>query len=231
MNCIDCKNGYCFIKHCLPKWADTVNGKKRQILCKKFQRIFREGSPVHGVYFIQDGKVKVTSSNLSGKEQIVRLATDGHILGHRGVENENYPIGATALETSKICFLDNQTLHTLFMSNPEFTYQIMMFYSYELRKSEQRIKYFAQMTVDERVNYAILYLVEIFGYNEADKSVNACLSRQEIADIAGTNSEQVSRTISFLKQKKVISTQGKKIFIEDFEGLKSGANRYIKTHF
>ena len=107
----------------------------------------------------------------------------------------------------------------------------MMFYSQELRKSEQRTKNFAQMTVEEKVIFTLLYIIEIFGFNKEENTINASLSRQDIADIAGTNADQVSRTIAYLKKEKLVSTQGKKILIKNYEGLKKSISRYVTTSF
>ncbi len=214
------------IKFCHVDWLAFANEKKTQKLFRKGQHVFLEGNPVFGVFFIQQGKVKVTASNFNGKKQIVRLAGDGHILGHRGYTGETYPIDAFTLEDSCICFFDNQTLYDLFMENPMFSFEMMMFYSKELRKSEQRNKFFAQMTVEEKIIFTLLYMESTFGINALDKAINVTLSRQEIAEIAGTNAEQVSRTITSLNEKGFIRLVGKKILIMDAEGLKKKITRY-----
>lgn len=224
--CDECKNSGCLIKFCHVDWLTLVNEKKTQTLFRKGQHIFLEGNPVFGIYFIQQGKVKVTASNFNGKKQIVRLAGDGHILGHRGYTGETYPIDSFTLEDSSICFFDNQTMYDAFMENPMFSFEMMMFYSKELRKSEQRNKVFAQMTVEEKIIFTLLYMASTFGLSTADKTINVTLSRQEIAEIAGTNAEQVSRTITVLNEKGFIKLIGKKILIMDAEGLKKKITRY-----
>ena len=230
IECSDC-NADCFIKHCSREYISLINEKKNQVVFGKGQYVFREGDPVSGIYFIQQGKVKVTSSGQRDREQIVRLAGDGHILGHRAYGRETHHINAVTLEESRICFTDNDILYNAFKANFEFLYSIMMFYSRELRKSEQRTKNFAQMTVEEKVIFALLYIIEIFGFNKKENTINASLSRQDIADIAGTNADQVSRIIAFLKKEKLVSTQGKKILIKNYEGLKKSISRYVTTSF
>lgn len=226
IECNMCENSNCFIKRCESEWISMLNLGKNTRLYKKGQQIIREGEPVLGIYFIKKGKVKVVSSGLNGKEQIVRLASDGHILGHRGYGEEYYPIGAVSIEDSQICFFDNDILLNAFEANFNFTYQLMMFYSQELCKGELRIKYFAQMTVEEKVTYALYYIIDTFGFYEDGKTINVRFSRQEIADIAGTNADQVGRAIASLKKQRFISTQGKKILVEDYEGMISVISQY-----
>lgn len=226
IDCIKCKNAGCFIKLCSSQWLSLMNDKKNQIVFEKGQHIFLEGHPIFGIYFIQEGKVKVNSSNINGKKQIVRLAVDGHILGHLGKTGETYPIEAVTLENSRICFFDNQTMHDAFIANPELTYNMMMFYSQELRKIEQRTKFFAQMTVEEKISFALLYIASTFGISKIENALNVAITRQEIAEIAGTNSEQVSRTLTSLNQQHLIKIHGKEIMLLNYDAIKNSISQY-----
>ncbi len=231
VKCSECKNTQCFIKLCSNEYITLLNENKNQIIVAKGQYVFQEGSPVFGIYFIQEGKVKIVSSNIEGKEQIVRLAGDGHILGHRGYGGETYPIGAVALEESRICFLDNDVLLNAFKANFDFLYSTMMFYSKELRKSELRARLFAQMSVEEKIIYTLVYITETFGLSKFEYQHDLVLSRQEMAEISGTNASQVSRTIATLKDIKLVRTLGNKIYIVDYDGIKKKINFHITDSF
>lgn len=218
INCTSCVNTHCFIQqHCSPEAILSL--KKFQMTFKKGQNIITEGFPVLGIFFIQKGKVKVFSTGLNGRQQIVRFAADGHILGHRGYGlNDVYPISAVAMEDSTICFIENDELYKIFMGNPAFTIGIMMFYSRELLKVETRIKNIAQMNIREKVADALLMVMENFGLNEY-KELDIPLTREDIANIVGTNTEQVSRQISDFEQEGLIAKRGRKIIISDYERL------------
>ncbi len=231
IECSECKNAKCFIKLCSSKYISILNEHKNQINIGKGQYVFQEGSPVFGIYFIQEGKVKVVSSNTEGKEQIVRLAGDGHILGHRGYGGETYPIGAVAVDESRICFLDNNILLDAFKANFNFLYNTMMFYSKELRKCELRARHFAQMSVEEKVIFTLVYIIETFEVSIDNHLLNVTLSRKELADISGTNASQVSRIIANLKEKKLIRTSGNHLFIDNYEGLKKMIEFHLSDSF
>ena len=163
--------------------------------------------------------MKVISTGMNGKEQIVRLATDGHLVGHRGYGSETYPIGAVALEDTLGCFLDNEMMYDAFMNNPKLTYAMMMFYSFELRKTEIRQRLLSQMTIREKVADTLLYLKEVFGLDTKNKGLNVNLSRQEIAGIAGTTAEQVTRILTEFEEELLIEKRGKKILLHNEKGL------------
>lgn len=221
IDCHSCETTQCFVKSCSSDYISKLDKKKNQILLKNGQYIFQEGSPVFGIYFIQKGNVKIVKAGIEEKNQIVRLASIGHILGHKGGGRETYPINAIALNETRVCFLTNEVLYEAFKNNFEFAFSIMMFYSKELRLSELRTAYFAQMTVFEKVVYTLLYILKNIKANKAEKNIISIFSRQEIANIAGTNSEQVSRVVSALKKQNILSTEGKKIIIERKRELKA----------
>src|SRR4051812_43760228 len=111
-NCETCINENCLIK----KNLDAVRSQgyleaKRTIMCGKAQSFILEGSPVHGLFFIFDGKAKVYSRGLEGRDQIIRFAGNGDIVGHRGLLTfESYKISATAVDDSVLCHFSSEVL-------------------------------------------------------------------------------------------------------------------------
>lgn len=223
--CDGCNNTSCLIKNCSPEWIEKISMQKNTPHYPKGQYIFFEGSLVMGAYFIKKGNVKVISSNTSGKEQTVRLAKAGHMLGHTAFGLEKYSVGAVTLQDSEICFVDNNTLQNAFLENPKFTIEVMRFYSRELRKSEIRTKCLALMNNEEKVMLGLLYIADTFS-ETASNQVEIHLSRQEIAQIIGTNPEQVSRVISNLKKDNLLDTKERTIILKDISCLKSNISHY-----
>lgn len=75
----------CFLcKLSLSDWIPAIGAHRKNFEVKKGERIFNEGDPVTGIFFIYSGTAKVHKKWDSGKELIVRFARRGAILGHRG---------------------------------------------------------------------------------------------------------------------------------------------------
>lgn len=219
-DCNQCANANCLIKKSLgiEKLQEYLSSKNN-FSCKKGQQFMMEGAPTQGLYFIYKGKAKVIKTGIYGKEQIVRLTTNGDTIGFRGFGTTNsYLIGATALEDTVLCNFSNQTMLTILKNVPELTYQMMFFYAEELNKSENNIKKIAQMNVRERVIDMLLYLHRKFG--ETNNLITLHLTRKEYADFAGTTDEQVTRIFSSLKKEGLIKTVGKKIGLLAIDKLK-----------
>lgn len=70
---------------------EQINLNKGANLYKKGQIIFEEGFRPQGIYCVSQGKIKISKRGDRGKEQIIRLAKDGDIIGYRAlISGENY---------------------------------------------------------------------------------------------------------------------------------------------
>lgn len=213
MNCTDCHNIHCIIKKNVHQTKmEPFLSSKSMLNTKKGQSFILEGAPVHGLYFIQEGKVKITKTGLHGKEQIVRFTGNGETIGHRGFgAGQFYQISAISIQKTTLCNFSTESMHQMLHEIPSLTYDLMTFYAEELNRSETKVKKFAQMTVREKVIDALLYLNRKFG--QTNGLLNIQLSRKEISDFAGTTEEQVIRSLSALRKDGLIETPGKRIKI------------------
>jgi len=85
ISCSTCINNKCLLKKNIgSEIVLEFSHEKTDIHCKKGQQFIMEGAPVNGLFFILKGKVKVFRTGINGREQIVRFAKDGEIIGHRG---------------------------------------------------------------------------------------------------------------------------------------------------
>ena len=227
IECSNCQNEKCFVKQgCFGEWLKKISSNNNQLWYKKGSHIFKEGEPIYGIHFIQQGGVKVVTTNVHGREQIVRLAKEGQILGHRGLGKAYYYFNSVALMDSLICFVENDLFNEACMNCPGFAHSLIYFYASELRRAELRVKYQAQMNIREKVAMAFIYSYEVFGTNPTTKMLNLSLSRQDIADIAGTTAEQVTRQLTNFEKEKLITRKKREIKILNIGGLENIVRDY-----
>ena len=210
-----------FCQKCEKEWIPAIEAHRKNLHYKKGELIFTEGDKVEGMYFVYSGRVKV-HKKWGDKEFIIRFAENGAILGHRGLGGDNYiyPISATALEPTTVCYIDLDFFLQSLKINHEFTYDLMMFYAEELKESEKRMRNMAHMPVKGRLAYALLLLKKKFGVSP-EGAIHITLSRQDLASYVGTTYETVFRTLAELVTEKVISIKGKDIHILKEETLVS----------
>lgn len=203
---------------------EEMNQHKSCVHFKKGQSIFTENGMPFGLYCVNQGKIKLTTAGIDGKEQILRLSKAGDILGYRALlSGEQYQSAAVALEDSSVCFLPKEILFSLIENNKLLGYELMKLLSNDLKVAEQQIVSLSQKNVRERVAEALLFLKATYGLLE-DETIAVSLSREEIADFVGTATESVIRILSEFNTDKIIQLEGKKIKILDLPKLLKTAN-------
>ena len=142
------------------------------------------------------------------------------ILGHRGMlGNQSYPVSATAIEESEVCFITTDFFNTTLMVNHELAYQMVLFYADELQQAELGMRNMVHMNVKSRIADALLKLQDNFG-TDGDGFINCSITRQDIASYAGTTYETLFKTLHELTEEKIVETSGKTIRIQHQDKLK-----------
>ncbi|MDI1317412.1 Crp/Fnr family transcriptional regulator [Flavobacterium sp.] len=189
-------------------------------IVKKGELIFEEGEKVNGVFCVKEGVCKMTKLSANGKDQIVKLAKRGDLLGQRSmISDEVANLSAVALEDMHICFIPKAEILSFFDQNNAFSMNVMKTICGDLKEADEFMVSMAQKTVKERLAYALVYLAENFGINE-DKSLKLQLSREEIASMIGTATESCIRLLSEFNKLGIITILGKKIIIPELNELK-----------
>jgi len=203
----------------------SLSNSKSFNLYKKGQVIFYEGNQPQGLYCLNSGKVKIHKLGDDGKEQIVRLAKKGSVIGYRALlSGDNYYATATALEDTLVCFFSKSIYLNLLMTKPQFSMRTIQMLASDLKTAEQMITNMAQKHVRERMAAALLMLTEFFGLEEDASTINTVLTREDIGNIAGTTTETSIRVLSDLNLSKIIKLNGKKIKILNHKELQRIAN-------
>ncbi|MEP7171245.1 MAG: Crp/Fnr family transcriptional regulator [Bacteroidota bacterium] len=203
----------------------TLNLSKGCNTFKKGQLIFNEGGFPHGLFCVNSGKIKIAQAGDEGKEQIVRFAKEGDILGYRTLlSGDKYACSATAIDDASICFIPKNTFFGLIAKNANLSMEIMKLLAHDLKKAEHKITDLAQKPVRERMAEALLFLKETYGYENDSATINVSLSREEIANMVGTARETATRLLSEFKDDGILELVGKKIKILNQQKLVKTAN-------
>lgn len=221
-HCENCPTKDCSVlKNCSQECLDLITSLKRVSYFIAGQRIIMEGNTAKGIYFIESGQVKIYKSDSRGQDIILRFAKPGDVIGFSASDDTNeYQVSAMAIVPTTVCFLDYKAFMDLTERFPELSMQLLRFYREELANLQEKSLKLATMTVPQKVADAILTMNSAFGSGGPQKPLNLILSRQDIASLAGTTKEQVSKVISELNSQRIIQTQGKLISVLQYEKLK-----------
>lgn len=204
---------------CQPEWLPAIDFNRKIIHFKKGENLFQEGETVKGMYFIYSGLVKVHKKWSDDKELILRFAKQGAIVGHRGLGSDTiYPVSATALTNTRICFVDLDFFITTLKVNTGYLFDLMMFFAAELKESEKRMRNLAHMNTKGRIAQSLLTLQEKFGVDN-DGYINIEISRQDLASYSGTTYETLFKMLNELSEERALGLDNKKIAITDSNKL------------
>lgn len=218
--CKQCQNNACFLSlYCSSLDPNLTESIMQQFDYLKGQYVIREGDPIHGIYFLQSGKIKIFSSGLNGTPQIVRLVQAGESLCFRGYGRTTYLTSSVALEDSRICFYKSEDIFKV-CDNQHLSDYLIKYLGNELEIAEKRLKYLMQMNVREKTAEALLFVKKSFGVNNKDE-LDVYMSRKDVAAIAGTSEELIIRQLSEFEKEKLIERRdrGSKIALLDEKGL------------
>ena len=225
-------------KFCTPEQKEYLG--KNAVCCnyRKGDLIFHENHPAFSVFFIVSGKVELWKEAIYAQKQVIRFAMNGDLIGYRGaiMKNANYQLSATTLEDSVICSIEKNVFAKVLSENATLNHQILLNYINELEKVESRLRNLVNMNVREKVAEALLILQEtiirpeeIIGKehkNPDQEGIRIPLSRQTIADVAGTCMGRVVKQIAEFRSEKILSGRGKNIVILKPEKLKDIVMRF-----
>ncbi|MFZ5939122.1 MAG: Crp/Fnr family transcriptional regulator [Bacteroidota bacterium] len=224
INTFNCDS--CFIKtHALFRHlsADEFQNISLNKITESFKRgsvIYQEGNRMKGFFCVHSGIIKIYKTGFDGKEQIIRFAKPGDIIGYRSVlSNEPACTTTEVLEDCIVCHIPANTLFNLVKTNGNFALELMQLTCKELGEANEYITDIAQKTVRERLAEVILHLEGEFG-SDAEAVLKISLTREELANIVGTATESVIRLLSEFKSDGLIALNGRKIKILDKPGLK-----------
>jgi CRP-like cAMP-binding protein/AmiR/NasT family two-component response regulator len=193
-------------------------------VCKKKEVVYAEGSYPKGIFFLLKGKVKTYKTNDQGKEFITDLYKEGDFFGYSALfEDEKYTDSATALEDVKICLIPKDEFFALMFKNIDVSKKFIHLLSNNLKEKEDKLIKLAYNSVRKRVAEALTTLSK--RYNEEGKDgFTMSISREDLANLAGTATETTIRTLSDFKEEGLITIEKGAITLVDIESLSSMRN-------
>lgn len=191
----------------------AVSDSKTSRKFKKGETLFEEGDKLGGVYCVRGGVSKLSKLSATGKDQIVKLASKGEVLGQRSVvAEESANLSAKAINDMEVCFIPKEAIVSTLHKNPDFTYEVLRHMAHDLKEADDVIVNMSQKTVKQRIAEALLYLKTNYGTDD-EGYLALVLSREDIANVVGTATESCIRILSEFRKEGLIKTSGKRMLL------------------
>lgn len=210
------------IKFCTIEEVQEINTTKTCISYKRGDSLFHEGALPLGIFCINSGLIKVVKEASGGKEQIVRIAKTGDVIGYRSlIMQQRYSSSAIAIEDSKVCLIPKDEFVKLSANNHKFYEALMKLLCEDIERSQNKMTEIAYKPVRGRIAEALILLGQM-----ATPQGVINLTREDLASFVGTVKETAIRVLSELKSEQFIEIDKRHIKVLNLAGLERLSNLY-----
>ena len=175
---------------------------------QKNQNVFAQGDVADTVFYIQQGKVKVTVLSDEGKEAVVGILGPGQFFGEGCMNGHRQRIStATAMDHCVITAIARDAMLAALHDEPQFS---EMFMAYLLTRNS-RIE---EDLIDQLFNSSerrlarMLLLLANFGKAGSPQPISLNISQETLAEMIGTTRSRVSHFMNKFRKLGLISYNG-----------------------
>lgn len=184
----------------LETFLHTVNGGRTISAYKKNQPVFSQGDPANAVFYVLDGKAKVTVVSERGKEAVVAIHGKRDFFGEGCLVGQPLRLATvTAMTNCSIMRIDKASMVRVLRDEPKFS---EMFLSYTLSRNA-RVE---EDLVDQLFNSTekrlarILLLMANFGKDTQPEPIIAKISQETLAEMVGTTRPRVNLFMNMFRK-------------------------------
>src|SRR5580693_9458487 len=170
----------------------TIGEGRKVVSFPKKETIFAQGDAADAVFYIQEGKVRLTVVSKIGKEATLGILNDGEFFGEGGLAGQPLRMGsATAMTDCELLRIDKKAM--ILALHREHTFSDL-FVAYLLARN---IRYEEDL-VDQLFNSSekrlarVLLMLAHFGKEGVPQIVIPKISQETLAEMVGTTRSRVS---------------------------------------
>jgi CRP/FNR family cyclic AMP-dependent transcriptional regulator len=186
----------------------TVDGGRTISSYQKNQIVFSQGDPAEAVYYLQEGKVKVTVVSDQGKEAVVAIHGKGDFFGEGCLTGQPLRLATVAAMTESVIMrLDKAAVMRVLRDEPKFSEMFMLYLLARNARVEADL-------VDQLFNSSekrlarLLLIMANFGKEGRPEQVIAKISQETLAEMVGTTRSRVNVFMNKFRQLGFVEYNG-----------------------
>jgi len=201
-----------------------ISDKREIVQLRKKQLIYTTNQQPANLFFVNKGKVKTFKINELGKELITDIYKEGEFLGYIPLmEDSLYQDSAEVLQDVELMVIPKSDFLAVLGSDSLVAQSFIKMLSRDVTEKEEKLMALAYNSLRKRIATGLLQVYDKFKKNPTD-SPRLEISREDLAQIVGTATESLIRTLSDFKSEKLIDIKEGKVFITNESGLKNMVN-------
>jgi CRP/FNR family cyclic AMP-dependent transcriptional regulator len=174
---------------------------KNAIIEKDFlknQVILHEADTLNYLYFVYSGKVKATQISAEGQEMILAIRKRGDFFGEMAIlDGMTAPATVVAIEDTKVGFISKRDFENHLLQNRRALMEIISMLCSRLREAWLMLKILSFADAEQRIRMVLINIGDQFGVKDPRGTIiNLRLTHKDIAELATTARETVTRAIS-----------------------------------
>lgn len=171
------------------------------------------------MFVIISGKVKVSRTSSDGREVILSILGEYDFFGEMAIlDGLSRSASVIAMQDSELFIIQREQFLELLKDHPEIAINLLQELTQRLRAADSKIKALSLKDAEGKVATVILQLAEDLGkIKQGVVEIEKLPLQQDLANMAGTSRETISRTLHSFAKKGQVELDGSKLRILDFE--------------
>ena len=195
--------------------------RAERLTLKRGHVLARQGDPARLFCLVETGSLKLLQLTAEGAEVIVRFVSPGEPFGGVVALGEApYPVSAVVVQPAVIRSWTRAQVAEMLGQYPQVRVNIMREMATHMTDALTRVRELTTARVDQRIAQTLLRLSRQCGQPEAEGVlITQPLTRQELADLAGTTLYTVSRTLTKWESLGLIESRKRLLLLRSPEQL------------
>lgn len=227
INCMNCRMKQDTLFNDLSfEELSILNKERYRVSFKAGETLCKMGCKPIGLLCLNSGKAKLINPGFNGVEQIIGLKKPMDFIGLRSVVLDcQSPVSAIALEDTTACVIERKYLYHVLKNNNRLAFKFMRYFARQLEQAEHRYTSNTQKNMRARLADALLHLLETYGTQKDNLTIDISLKRIEIASLSNMSQANAIRFLSTFSKEGLIEMEGRKITIKDLKALQAASNQ------
>ena len=213
----------------VPIFTDLTDSDLTKIASNMVPRVYEKGQMIlleesmgETFFIITQGAVKVTRLSADGREVILAILGESDFFGEMSLlDGEGRSANIVANEDAKVLTLSRSDFLDCLESYPKIAIALLEELAIRLRKSDQQIESLSLSDSEHRIGITLIRLAgELGTIKQGHVTVKNLPYQQDIANMAGTSRETVSRTLKLLEEKKLVRRTNRNLTIYNFDAFR-----------
>ena len=210
----------------IPLFSELKVDELEDIAVMAMQQTFKKDNMVlieeevgSTMFVIINGRVKISRISDEGREVILSILVDGDFFGEMAIlDGQTRSANAVTLEETKMMLLRRDNFLQILHKYPQVAINLLKELAHRLRRSDAQIKSLSLQNALGRVGSTLLRIADDSGIIKLGRvEISHLPPQQDLANMAGTSRETISRVIKSLNQLGYVEKKGSKLIILDYE--------------